>query len=191
MALKTMIENLNKARESYEKQLAAVGKNAQKAVAEFLAPLIPPGHGVRWNQYTPYFNDGESCTFSVNEPYLVRLGDEDEEDDGEENDIELRGASKLYGTADREESYETDDHNKELPRKPGALYYQREYAKKTVTYTVKGFPKIEGWTKAKIKELENAWGELPHDLLEQAFGDHVRVIVKHGGEFDVGEYSHD
>jgi hypothetical protein len=25
---------------------------------------------VRWTQYTPYFNDGDACTFGVHEPYI-------------------------------------------------------------------------------------------------------------------------
>lgn len=78
MALKTMIENLNKAREAYNKQLATLGKEAQKAVAEELGALVPDGCELRWTQYTPYFNDGEPCVFSVNEPYVRADGSNDE-----------------------------------------------------------------------------------------------------------------
>jgi hypothetical protein len=129
MALKTMIENLKKAREAYDKQLAALGENAQKAVVESLAELIPKGKVLVWSQYTPYFNDGEACTFSVRDPYLQDENEDDEHD-----------------------PYEGDD----LP-----------------------------------KGLAKAWDALPEDLMEKAFGDHVQVWVKHGGEFSVDECSHD
>jgi hypothetical protein len=185
MALKTMIENLNKARAAYDKQLAGLGKKAQKGIAEHLLGLIPPGYALKWTQYTPYFNDGEACTFSVKEPYLVRLKDEDGEG------MSLDEAIDRYGQEDKEESYETDDYENELPRTTGQPYYQHNYAKKTVTYTVEGFPKIEGFTKAKLKELSRAWSALPEDLLKKAFGDHVEVIVRSNGKFSVDEYSHD
>lgn len=31
--------------------------------------------GIRWTQYTPYFNDGESCEFSVNENIMLDFGE--------------------------------------------------------------------------------------------------------------------
>ena len=41
---------------------------------------------IHWTQYTPYFNDGEACEFSVHESFLTLkqdAEDEDFEDDGE------------------------------------------------------------------------------------------------------------
>lgn len=130
MALKTMIENLNKAREAYEKQLESLGKDAQKAVAEALGALIPEGKVLVWTQYTPYFNDGDACIFGVNDAYLQ---DASEDDD-----------------------YSAYDGEWKLP-----------------------------------DDLKEAWRSLPGDLMENAFGDHVKVWIKHGGAFDVSEYSHD
>lgn len=49
-------------------------------------------NGVKWNQYTPYFNDGEPCVFSVNDPVAGFVRDWSnvsswgELDDGEEGD---------------------------------------------------------------------------------------------------------
>jgi len=36
---------------------------------------------VRWEQYTPYFNDGDPCYFSVHEPRVKLLHPEDANDD--------------------------------------------------------------------------------------------------------------
>ncbi|WP_297653652.1 hypothetical protein [Hydrogenophaga sp.] len=46
----------------------------QDAFTEALAPFFeanPRIDGIVWSQYTPYFNDGDACTFGVHEPYLV------------------------------------------------------------------------------------------------------------------------
>lgn len=79
MALKTMISNITKARAEYEKQKAALGENAQKAIAEAFAEFIPAGHVLHWCQYTPYFNDGDACTFGVHDPYFDEAADEEAE----------------------------------------------------------------------------------------------------------------
>lgn len=41
---------------------------------------VPGVHGARWEQFTPYFADGEPCEFSVNE-IAVRLTPLDDEED--------------------------------------------------------------------------------------------------------------
>lgn len=39
-------------------------------------------HAIYWMQYTPYFNDGEACEFSVNDPCIaLKKQDEDEDYD--------------------------------------------------------------------------------------------------------------
>lgn len=56
---------------------------------------------IHWHQYTPYFNDGEACEFSVHEAFLTLkqdVEDEDFEDDGEGSTLyskeHLNGAKK-------------------------------------------------------------------------------------------------
>ena len=46
---------------------AELSAGFQQALQEMLKEH-PTVKGVMWAQYTPYFNDGEPCTFSVNEP---------------------------------------------------------------------------------------------------------------------------
>lgn len=70
MARKTMIKNLIKARKAYEDQLASLKNDASKNVAQALAEFIPEGCSVKWNQYTPYFNDGNPCTFRADDPTI-------------------------------------------------------------------------------------------------------------------------
>lgn len=44
--------------------------------------LSAPGvEAVRWNQYTPYFNDGDACTFSIYSAYVKVKGGDDEAGD--------------------------------------------------------------------------------------------------------------
>lgn len=176
MALETMIKNLNDAHDAYKNQLNSIGKEAREAVAEYLAPLVPPGYILKWDQYTPYFNDGEPCTFSVNEPVLVGVNDEPR-DEG----WELGRVLKQWGKPDKNVSYETRDYS-------GGFGSNKM---KTVTYVEQGFPTIDGWSVEKIQELAVAWGKLPDDLLLRSFGDHCTINIKSDGTFENDECSHD
>lgn len=165
MALKTAIENLNAARKKYDDELKKLGDDTSKAIGEFLGEHIPAGFSVEWTQYTPYFNDGDACTFSVHLPYLYRTPtDEDDDTSAEERDESLSLGSwsvERYGNS--AESY------------PIAI--------------------IDGLSKEQLTALVAAWDELPEDMLEQAFGDHAEVVIRKAADgtvtTDRSEYSHD
>ena len=60
-----------------------IKKLGSEAFSEAYAPLFnqyPEVESVSWTQYTPYFNDGDSCTFSVRE---LRINGEEEWDANE------------------------------------------------------------------------------------------------------------
>lgn len=70
-------------------ELRAKVDQMRKEAAEQVKPLLsefvkanPQVKAVKWTQYTPYFNDGEPCEFSVHEPYFYFDGDDVEEDEG-------------------------------------------------------------------------------------------------------------
>jgi hypothetical protein len=65
MALKTFLE----AKKAYKEAL----KDATGEVQKTLQALIPPGYALYWTQGTPSFNDGDPCTFSQGDAYLVKL----------------------------------------------------------------------------------------------------------------------
>lgn len=61
------LDELKKLKEDFQKK-------ARKVFDEEFAGLvknIPGVKGVMWQQYAPYFNDGEACEFSVHEPVLI------------------------------------------------------------------------------------------------------------------------
>lgn len=179
MALATMISELNKARAAYEAQLASLGKDAAKAIGEYLKPFIPEGFAVHWTQFTPYFNDGDACTFSVNDAYLVKVNNELARGDfsgyGEDEDVSI--ALSSWHT----DGYGRDDWEKTITRNDGSTY----------TYTVHSRPTKDGVTREQLVALVDAWQQLPNDMLERAFGDHSCNRVYWDGETFSHEHSHD
>lgn len=76
-------EALTKIKEAREAAKALASEHITSS-ATALFERFPNVEAFRWNQYTPYFNDGEECTFGVNDVYLRFKGAS--EDDGENED---------------------------------------------------------------------------------------------------------
>ena len=73
-AFDTLIEDYNKMRAEFTKKCQAeITVLLQDIFKEF-----PELNVIKWTQYTPYFNDGEECIFSVNDPIFSNCDPEDE-----------------------------------------------------------------------------------------------------------------
>jgi hypothetical protein len=81
-------EDLRKMKKAYEEARDAGAKDALRDHFKGLFELHPDVAAIRWRQYTPYFNDGEPCTFRVCDPEVLLVGrnpDVDEYNEGEDN----------------------------------------------------------------------------------------------------------
>lgn len=56
-------------------------KEGKEMLDQLFAPVLDAGLEVRWQQYTPYFNDGDACTFRVGEPEFRVTGKEEDDED--------------------------------------------------------------------------------------------------------------
>ena len=91
------LQSLVKMKEDYAKRITKEGKQAlSNELADFFKEN-PKIVGVKWNQYTPYFNDGEECVFRFNEyslKFKLQGADEEAGEDGDgwfgEYDTELK-----------------------------------------------------------------------------------------------------
>lgn len=128
------------------------------------AALSVPGvEAVRWEQYTPYFNDGDPCYFSTRELRAQIEGLE-----GEDTDY---GDGFYCG-------YELSDWG------PGATYDERMA---NAIYEVDGVN-----TEAAYRALSDIGSIIDHhqSILQQKFGDPALITATKDG-FDVDFYEHD
>jgi len=73
------LKELAEAREVYQKKIKEAGKSAVQEAAQAVFNAHPEINRIEWTQYTPYFNDGEPCTFSVHDVcFLGNEGNEEE-----------------------------------------------------------------------------------------------------------------
>lgn len=95
---KTLKAKFEKETQALQDRIKASFSDMAKEVFE----TLPKINSFRWNQYTPYFNDGDTCEFSANkDEYSIRVNGrcddyEDEANEGEElEDSEYEQAKDL------------------------------------------------------------------------------------------------
>lgn len=76
-------EQIKDAQAEMKRIRAETTKKMQTIFSETTKQLFdehPKLQSFSWSQYTPHFNDGETCVFSVNFDYGVRINDIDEDE---------------------------------------------------------------------------------------------------------------
>lgn len=122
---------------------------------------------VIWAQYTPYFNDGDTCEFGVNEPHFTNA-------EGEQMNYISR-----WGV------YEGDEEGV-WSSESWALTSDSEWAKKA-----RSKMDMSGIDLASISKFSGMiQSSEMEDVMEAMFGDHVRVVATRDG-FDVDDHDHD
>jgi hypothetical protein len=120
---------------------------------------------VIWTQCTPYFNDGDTCEFSVNDPYFTNVPGEELENvsacgeyEGEDESVWVLESYAFTSDSDWCKS-------------------EREKVSGVDFESIKSFTKM-----ICCSEME--------DVMESMFDDHVKVIATREG-FEVDDYHHD
>lgn len=117
-----------------------------------------------WKQYTPYFNDGDPCTFRAYGAWVRTTADADVDDRYE---LEVDYSHRSIGKRPKTWDSRTKGYNYGVYEGPDEARYDRCYALDRA---------IDG-------------GEFL-DVLVDAFGDHAEVTVRRDG-IQVEFYSHD
>jgi hypothetical protein len=147
----------------------------QRPIAE-LQPILqavlddPTVTEFGWQQYTPYFNDGEPCEFGVSGLWVrtTDLPSTDEDEDADEDTYRLEVyRHPALGKRPRTWNPTTRDYDEAAYEGPDEARYDR--------------------CRALAKAIEG--GEFENVLLD-AFGDHARVTVRKTG-IEIEFYDHD
>lgn len=119
---------------------------------------------VRWNQYTPYFNDGEACVFNVYGSEVRIVGDDEDDEDADDWEGErFRDSYSLY--------------------RYGVDYRDKIFGK------IAGFPAEPIFN--ALAALEKVLESGAHDIiLSKKFGDPAQVTATKAG-FSVEYYDHE
>lgn len=167
MSLQKITELNAKMAEARAEIVALAKSSGDDIIKELFAPLWETGVlAASWEQYTPYFNDGDACEFHVRADEMPLQWPGNPGVDGYES-----SASHILYTL---QSTET---RWGVPEQKAALIAQ-------------------GFTAEKVKladEICDVIAKVLHDneeLLYAAYGDHIEVTVTPNG-VTVDEYAHD
>lgn len=166
--IKTRIAEINKQKEELVSQL-------RKNFAPALKPLFEKSNGkitsLGWIQYTPYFNDGDECVFSVKADldYGIRVNGETL-DDGE---FFTNNTYSLTKYLRNDGSYEEWTHR---------------YPKDTLNTET---AKEELYLFEILLEFEGILESIDDEFFQDLFGDHVEVTIFADGSVETEEYEHD
>lgn len=75
-------DKLAEARAAYKAECKKVGKFAITELFADFFRQFPEVKALAWSQYTPHFNDGDPCTFRVNDIGRIWFSGEDADEDG-------------------------------------------------------------------------------------------------------------
>lgn len=161
MDLKTLKQQLDQAKADMQTH----GRKAFLDCVQGFFVANPMAESVRWYQYTPYFNDGEPCEFTVGKVRLKIL------DSG--TDWDICDAEELRRRADTNANrQDAAKHVWAIPADQLRILTQEE------NQLLLGF-----------RELASSV-ESNEDLLEIVFGDHAKITVTRE-QVTIEEFDHD
>lgn len=128
-----------------------------------------------WHQYTPYFNDGDTCEFGVGDMWILTVDDSEDDDDVDTWSYQVSDTHPTLGT----KRY-IPGKNVPSPSGYGYTYTPGTYEPKDAKYPTTYYLADSLATALQLAEVT---------LLEW-FGDHVDIKITAEG-IEVNEYEHD
>lgn len=169
-ALQEKFNQLIVEQEALRKQFQSTAQELFKETTKEFFDANPGVKCIVWTQYTPYFNDGDTCTFRVNDPTFSNAT---------EDEIDNVSAWGEYEGED-ETIWATDSIRY-------VMESDRDYYADTRIRILSG-------EKVDVESCSSFSKMILSDVMENVmlamFGDHVIVVATREG-FDVQDYEHD
>lgn len=179
-ALHGQMLDLNAKIKELQDQAAKTSQEVFKSSLKQFFDAVPEIQSIVWRQYTPYFNDGDSCEFSVHDANFYSSPDGTDEDDEEDG-------WDAYNPFDKPSDYVYRNAKDENNR------YRSEYQAQIDKYDARvaqvGAERIDQIQRA-IQDVRNLFRTINDEYFMMMFGDHVRIVATKDG-FQVDEFDHD
>lgn len=146
---------------------------AQAMFKETMKEFFDKNPGItalKWTQYTPYFNDGDACVFSVNDVTFTNASAD-----------ELENVT-AWGEYEGEDESVWVAQNVAYVLNSGSKYYVNEAAR------IRAAGGVDEDSCELINKMISS-NEM-EEIMQEMFGDHVQVTATRDG-FEVTDYEHD
>ena len=165
--LQEKFDKLLDEQEELRRKFQATAQELFKETTKEFFDSNPAITAVVWTQYTPYFNDGDTCEFGVNSPTFTNAPDPE---------------SVSWGSYDGDEEGVFAVENISYVMNSDRDYYknEQEAIKKAGVIDVDSCEAFQRMICSSAME----------DVMQAMFGNHVKVIATRDG-FDIQDYDHD
>lgn len=173
----TILERIKREVLNFKKKKEALVAELRQEFPKLITPLMEQSNfieNISWTQYTPYFNDGDTCTFGVNTDYLNVNG----EDEGKMYRKVLSFRIK-------------NEEDLEIDRKICEEMGYRLSKRKIGDYGYKKNIEYSEYEDSILKDIKKVLSQIPDDFYEDLFGDHVTVTITKQGAITVDNYDHE
>ena len=146
----------------------------------------PKLENITFTAYTPYFNDGDECVYSVNEPEMSACGIED---------IESYSAGTIAKAAEFQRTgvvpaeVKSDYSRWASSRYDSPETYLRSTAAEYLKLDASELEEL-GAIAGDFPAVQAILEAVPEEVMKGMFGDHVKVVIT-ADAVEVDEYDHD
>lgn len=165
--MQQIIDKIENLQNEYASMKNTFCESMKQSMKEFFVEFFnenPSINAVIWTQYTPYFNDGDECVFSVSEPCFTNASSENLNDVSPWGEYEGDNDDIVVFT-----EWEVSRRNSNIP----------DFIK-SLQINVRSIEYL-----SSMLQSENM-----SDIMLETFGDHCRVTATRDG-FEIVEYEHD
>ena len=189
------VKNITAAIEDAKKTATQRGQQLFKNAVAALFDENPELESFSWKQFTPYFNDGDTCYFSVKE-WSLEVNDLSEED-MYEYDLILQNTPESIAQI-KTEIQELEEQIKKMPVSEFADYKSPgSQLRNKVSNLKSNLPDDESITKEEAQKKVNLFNSISElvfafdeDMMLSLFGDHAQIIVTKDN-IEVEHYHHE
>jgi hypothetical protein len=186
VARATAEKKLASERKKYEEAMATLGTGMQKAIVALLAPLIPEGWYLTWEQKDDCYDD-ENYYFGVehkalNSELKPKRGKLLKEEETEKR-TDYRGNEYEVTVAGAEYEWSLDETCK--PRKKVEFWSEDDPGVIPLPIGNYDAPYFELIPHKDYAKLEDALDEIADQDFRRAFGDTATVVVRRDGSYEV------
>lgn len=202
-----MIAAYNKAEDARQVVLKDIGANMEaqlKLAVQDIFDRCPSLSHIVWTQYTPYFNDGETCTFGVHE--ITAFGPQEDDNHPELDQMGYGEGDNVFSSHLSNYYYEqaciSDEEwvsNAEARRPPWKqdpyTVDDRSTPQEEAISIIHEYERaaLENPDRSAVLEFVSELSKLPDPVMEMTFGDGVLVHIYRGtaGKVVIETHEHD
>jgi len=176
----TIVEQIKAELEAFNKKKQDLVEQLRKEFPAMFKELFEQSEVIKsisWTQYSPYFNDGDECTFSAHTDDLSVNGDY-------HDDVDFISPYN-YGKIKTEEDMVNNDL---LADKLNRSWYKGKQIGQDGLVINPDYNEKEANIYTQFVDILSS---IPEEFLEDLFGNHAQVTINSDGTISVDGYDHD